>query len=577
MKETILKCKQLQVNDALKWEICKYEIKQVSINYSKRKSRERHNRLQNLEKKLKFLLSENIINETKVTEVENNIKEIYDAKANGAQIRAIIQHLEEGEKNTKYFLSLEKSKQNRKTITTLKVNGHRVTTIDEILDAEVKFYEDLYSTRREHNDNEEYLKNIHLDHKLSEEEANVCEGPITLKECFEALHGMKLNKSPGLDGLTVEFYIKFWPQLSTLVHESIMYSSQNGELSRSQKQCVFSLLYKKGDPENMENWRPISLLNIDYKILARVLAERLQKILPKIISLDQQGYIKNRYIGYNIRQIQDVIDYAETLDIEGAILFLDFKKAFDTVEWEFMYNVLRKFGFKTDFINWVNILYKNISSSVINNGWQSNFFNISRGIRQGCPLSALLFIIIAEILATTIRKCKDIKGITVHLQDSNHQIKITQLADDTTLFLKNTNEMSTAINIIENFGKVSGLKLNRNKTEGLLIGKLKKTEECRINNIKFSLKVKALGTYFGTNKHECYTLNWIDKIESCNKLINSWNKRKLTMFGKVTVIKSLILPKFAFLLQAIPIPKECKKQINSMIFNFVWSNKSEKN
>ena len=88
-------------------------------------------------------------------------------------------------------MSLEQSKQNRKTITTLKVNGHRVTTIEESLDAEVKFYEDLYSTRREHNDNEEYLKNIHLDHKLSEEEANVCEGPITLKECFYALHGMK--------------------------------------------------------------------------------------------------------------------------------------------------------------------------------------------------------------------------------------------------------------------------------------------------------------------------------------------------------------------------------------------------
>ena len=260
--ETILKCKQLQVNNALKWEICKYEIKQVSINYSKRKSRERHNRLQNLEKRLTFLLSENIVNEAKVTDVENDIKEIYDLKANGAQIRARIQHLEEGEKNTKYFLSLEKSKQNRKTITTLIVNGHRVTTIEDILDAEVKFYEDLYSTRREQSDYDEYLNNIHLEHKLTDEEANICEGPITLKECYEALHGMKLNKSPGLDGLTVEFYIKFWPHLSTLVHESILYNSQNGELSRSQKQCVFSLLYKKGDPENMES--PYLILLIKY-------------------------------------------------------------------------------------------------------------------------------------------------------------------------------------------------------------------------------------------------------------------------------------------------------------------------
>jgi len=90
--------------------------------------------------------------------------------------------------------------------------------------------------------------------------------------------------------------------------------------------------------------------------------------------LDQQGYIKNRYLGYNIRQIQDMIDYTETLDIDGVILFLDFKKAFATVEWDFMINVLRKFGFKNDLINWVNTLYKIICSSVINNGWKSDFF-----------------------------------------------------------------------------------------------------------------------------------------------------------------------------------------------------------
>ena len=190
----------------------------------------------------------------------------------------------------------------------------------------------------------------------------------------------------------------------------------------------------------MENWRPISLLNIDYKILARVLALRLQKVLPKIISLDQQGYIKNRYyIGYNIRQIQDIIDYTETLDIDGVILFLDFKKAFDTVEWDFMINVLRKFGFKNDLINWVNTLYKNMCSSVINNGWKSEFFESLRGIRQGGPLFALLFIIVAEILANGIRTSEEVSGIKVQIINETHKLKITKLADDTTLFLKKCN------------------------------------------------------------------------------------------------------------------------------------------
>ena len=102
---------------------------------------------------------------------------------------------------------------------------------------------------------------------------------------------------------------------------------------------LLSLIFKKDDPEDLENWRPISLLNIDYKIAAKVLAKRLQKLLPQLISTDQQGYIKGRFIGFNIRQIQDVIDYADELDSEGAILFLDFRKAFDTVEWNFMFEV----------------------------------------------------------------------------------------------------------------------------------------------------------------------------------------------------------------------------------------------
>ena len=144
---------------------------------------------------------------------------------------------------------------------------------------------------------------------------------------------MKLNKSPGCDGLTVEFYRIFWLQIKDLLINSLNEGYQQGQLSHTQKQSIISLIFKKGD---LENWRPISLLNIDYKILTSCLANRLQIVLPNIIHLDQQGYIKGRNIAFNIRQIQDIIDHAEKLDLEGAIMFLDFKKAFDTVIRDFM-------------------------------------------------------------------------------------------------------------------------------------------------------------------------------------------------------------------------------------------------
>ena len=269
----------------------------------------------------------------------------------------------------------------------------------------------------------------------------MCEGLIKESEAKRAIFDMKLNKSPGSDGLTVEFYRKNWNLLSKLIKRKF----SKGELSVSQKQDILSLLYKKSDPENLDNWRPISLLNIDYKILAHVLAKRLQVILPIIISNDQQGFIKNRFIGFNIRLIQDVIDFINLFDTEGILLFLDFKKAIDTVEWSFMFKGLKKFGYKDSFIRWTRIMYDNITSIVANDGWLSDPFPISRGIRQGCPLSALVFVIVAEIIATKIRNSTALESIKVASENGEHYIKICQLADDTTLFLKYENEVRSSL------------------------------------------------------------------------------------------------------------------------------------
>jgi hypothetical protein len=120
-------------------------------------------------------------------------------------------------------------------------------------------------------------------------------------------------------------------------------------------------------------------LNIDTKIIAYTLAQTIKPLLHKIINSDQNGYIKNRYIGFNIRQIQDIIDYADKLNVEGAILFLDFSKAFDSLEWELMYLSVEKFGFQKSIIKWLRTLYSNIKGCILNNGWISSPFKLNRG------------------------------------------------------------------------------------------------------------------------------------------------------------------------------------------------------
>ena len=151
-----------------------------------------------------------------------------------------------------------------------------------------------------------------------------------------------------------------------------------GELSSSQKKGILSLLYKKNDKSKLANWRPISLLNTHYKILAHVLANRLKKVINKLIHTDQTGYLKGRSIGQNIRLIQDVIDYFENDNTQGAIIFLDFRKAFDTVNHNFLMRVLEKLNFGQSFIQWVKTIYNKAESCVSNNGWTSKPLQIQK-------------------------------------------------------------------------------------------------------------------------------------------------------------------------------------------------------
>ena len=155
-------------------------------------------------------------------------------------------------------------------------------------------------------------------------------------------------------------------------------------------------------------------------------------MISNLINPDQVGYIKGRYIGENVRIIEDMMTYTSKNNIPGFMVLIDYEKAFDMVEWDFVFETLKNFNFGPAFIKWIKLLYRNISANTINNGFLSRNFNLSRGIRQGCPISALLFILVAEILSIKIRTDENVKGITIR----DVEFKICQLADDTTIFIK---------------------------------------------------------------------------------------------------------------------------------------------
>ena len=371
----------------------------------------------------------------------------------GAQIRSRAKWVEEGEVSSKFFLNLENKNVNNNTIKCLKKDdGSYTKTEDEILIEQHNFYKKLYQRDKISETNmNQYLQNMKKHTTLNDEEKLLLEGNINESECVAALNLMKLNKSPGSDGLPVEFYKSFWTDIKIPLLDSLQEAYTSGELSTTQKRGIITLLHKKNDKTLLNNWRPISLLNTDYKILTHVLANRMKKVINTLISSDQTGYIKGRFIGQNIRVIQDVIELLEEEKTEGAILFLDFKKAFDTVSHTFLLKTLQHFNFGDSFITWVKVIYKNAESCVTNNGWLTQPIEIQRGIRQGCPLSALLFLLIVEILALKIKEDKE-DGLEIKVgNNSKEYLQISQLADDTTLILKNEAAVWQKSNYSEKF------------------------------------------------------------------------------------------------------------------------------
>ena len=188
--------------------------------------------------------------------------------------------------------------------------------------------------------------------KLSQEDSNSCETDISLDEIYDTLQTCSDNKSPGSDGFPCEFYKAFWPEIKHLLYESYKHALVCENLSAIQKQGIISLIPKKDkDSTLLKNWRPITLLNFDYKVLAKCVATRIKKILPNIINVDQTGFLHDRYIGENINRILGLMHFSKVNRYESYLVTTDYEKAFDFLEWDHIWRCLKYYKFGPKIIN----------------------------------------------------------------------------------------------------------------------------------------------------------------------------------------------------------------------------------
>ena len=326
----------------------------------------------------------------------------------------------------------------------------------------------------------------------------------------------------------------------------------------------------------LKNWRPITLLNTVYKIASGSIADRIKKVLSKLISTNQTGFIEGRFIGENTRLMYDIMQFTEEQNIPGLLLLIDFEKAFDSLSWSFINKVLKLYNFGPSIRQWVAVLYKNSCSAVTQCGFLSSFFKLGRGCRQGDPISPYLFILCAEILAARIRNNKKIKGIKI----DNVEFKLSQYADDTSAFLDGSKtSLEETLTELELFADISGLKINYDKTQVVWIGAKKYSADSIKTRWKLSwgaTRFKLLGVTFDVDLNKVIRQNYSDKIGYIKNSIKHWQRRFLTPLGKITVIKSLLLPKITHLLIALPNPDlNILNEINDVLYDFLWNGRAK--
>ena len=393
---------------------------------------------------------------------------------------------------------------------------------------------------------------------------------LTLEEFEEALAQMPLNKTPGPDGFPAEFYKTFWATISPTYYRMAKTMLSTGFLSPNMNSANISLVLKPNkDPLLPSSYRPISLINTDLKINCKALSRRREKITPIIIHPDQTGFIKGRESSSNIRRLTNIIEYCNTNNQQTTIISLDAEKAFDKVNWTFLFSALHKFGFGKVFISWIRTLYSSPCASVRTNSQISQRFRLQRGTRQGCPLSPSLFAIFIEPLAAAIRQNENIEG--VQISTANH--KISLYADDVLLFLRNTHSsLSETITLIDHFSGLSDYTINWTKSTALALNyRYRQTSmtSLQAGNIRY------LGINFSPKLSDVPQLNFTPLIKQIENELARWRNLPLSLLGKIATIKMMVLPKVNYLFSMIPHQPSNQwfKTLNSCISTFLWSDK----
>ena len=422
----------------------------------------------------------------------------------------------------------------------------------------------------------------------------------TQEQSEEALHLSKNGSATGMDGCPYEL----WKNLHEHYNTTRQMNKEGFNICKVLTEVFndiqthgvdpntqFTLgwmcpIYKKKDPTEICNYRPITLMNTDYKLLTKVLVLQLSPSITSLVHKDQAGFIPKRSIFNHIRLAKSIINYAEVMEENGAIIALDQEKAYDKIRHDYLWKTLNAFNIPQTFTKTVKSLYQNAHTQVAINGVLSDPFPITRGVRQRDPLSCFLFDLAIKPLACMI--CSDPNLHGINIPGINPNILITMFADDTTLFLSENDSLDDTQRALNQWCKVSGAKFNIEKTEIIPIGtanhrstvvrtrKINPRDEEPLNDkiriAEDGQATRSLGAWIGNQVNDLTP--WEPILDKIHHGKERWRKTHPTLHGRRLIIQTIIGGHTQFLSKAQGMPAEIETALTKITCDFIWEDDS---
>lgn len=491
-----------------------------------------------------------------------------------------VQWLHSGDKNTRYFHERTKQRRSFNRITALQDDDGNIRTYDEEIQGIIHAYFEQLYTSCGAQQVDSVLQHIHP--KVTPEINSELIATVSEEEIFQAVSSMNVDKAPGPDGFNVGFYKFHWPYIKAGVIKFIQSFFHSGTLDPNLNHTYICLVPKIDSPTQVKDFRPISLCNIAYKIISKILADRIKPWLHLLISESQTAFIPGRLITDNVIITHELLHSLSSKKMKTPYmaLKLDIAKAFDKVEWHFVEALSKRFGFAEKWCHWVMTCISTVSYSVLVNGSPTSKIYPQHGLRQGDPLSPYLYLFCTEGLSSLLHHVmltKSIQGFKA--SRGGPPISHMLFADDSLLFCQaSESQCQKILHILQDYASASGQHVNFQKS-AILFGKIVPPEVMQnIINLTGISKIGGFGRYLGLpeaigrNKYDIFS--YISRRVQ-NKL-ESWYSKFLSAAGKEVLIKSVATALPTYSMSCFTLPKKLLTQISGLIRRFWWSSSKEK-